>query len=187
MIPEQKIKNIIKHYKSYRDLYPDTWIEWCKSQSSLINAIKTAALCINHENKRHPHQYRIPQKSLDELFIYLRARKGKIQDSKNFQELFEVVNSLEVFMIGDLTKYDVAHRIGEFLGIYPDKVFIHSGTKIGAERLIGKIMTRTISVSQLPKIFSESELTCIEIEDILCIYKDKFWIERLPIKTDNFS
>lgn len=179
MIQDQKIKNIIKNYKNYRDSYYDTWIEFCKSQTNLKDATRVAALCLNHENKRHPHQCRIPQNSLDELHIYLRARKKKIQESKNFDELFGLVDSANIFMIGDLTKYDVAHRIGEYLGVYPDKVFIHSGTKIGAERLIGEIKTRTISVNQLPKIFLDNKLSCAEIEDILCIYKDHFILKHV--------
>lgn len=187
MIPDQKIRNIIKHYKNYRDLNPDTWIEFCKTQSKLEDAIRVAALCINHENKRHPHQYRIPQKSLDELYIYLRSRKRKIMESKNFDEVFSLVDSANIFMIGDLTKYDVAHRIGEYLGVHPDKVFIHSGTKTGAERLIGKIKSRSLSINHLPKLFLESNLTCAEIEDILCIYKEKFRSEMFSNKTNNIS
>lgn len=47
------------------------------------------------------------------------------------------------------------------------------GTRIGAEILLGEIKAKSITASQLPQPFQTANLTAAEIEDILCIYKDR--------------
>ena len=37
--------------------------------------------------------------------------------------------------LGELTVYDVAHRIGAYLQLEPDVVYLHRGTRIGARYL----------------------------------------------------
>jgi len=174
MVSEIKIRNIINHYKSYRESDPDTWLEFSATQSNLKDAIKVSSLCINQCNKRHPHQYRIKSKSLKELCDKLLKQITFIEESKDFDELFSIIDRTTVYGIGDLTKYDVAQRIGKYLKLFPTKIYVHSGTKIGAQYLIGKIKSRTITKEQLPAIFNDGNLSCSEIEDILCIYKERF-------------
>lgn len=174
MISEIKIKNIINHYKSYRESTPDTWIEFSAIQPTLKDAVKVASLCINQDKKRHPHQYRIRGKSLKELQDKLLKEIDAIGNSKDFEELFSIIDNTRVYGIGNLTKYDVAQRIGKYLNLFPKKIYVHCGTKIGAQYLIGKIKSRTITKEQLPTVFNDENLSCSEIEDILCIYKERF-------------
>tara|TARA_B100001146_G_C16182213_1_gene435136 strand:+ start:567 stop:794 length:228 start_codon:yes stop_codon:yes gene_type:complete len=55
------------------------------------------------------------------------------------------------------------------LNLNPDKVYLHSGAKVGAEKLLQKrIKTHYIEKSDLNMF---NELTCSEIEDILCLSK----------------
>ena len=56
--------------------------------------------------------------------------------------------------IGELTIYDTALRIGFYLDIYPDKVYLHAGTREGAKRLIGEDKVKNkkyLEMSELPK------------------------------------
>ena len=71
--------------------------------------------------------------------------------------------------------YDVAIRIGSYLGLHPELVYLHAGTRKGLKNLMkGKVKDNFIKKEDLPEPFKSSDLTCHEIEDILCIYKDKF-------------
>ena len=45
----QKIQNIINHYKKWRKENLDTWIEHCRNQTNIEDAIGFAALAENHE------------------------------------------------------------------------------------------------------------------------------------------
>lgn len=171
----QKLTNIIKHYKSVRARKPDTWLDFAVAQPTLKDAIIASALCGNRDNKRHPHQYRIPQAVLEEARDELLLVRSKIKAAKTFHDLFEIISGLDIYGLGPLTRYDIATRIGAFLSLFPDRVYLHAGTKVGAKHLLGRELSEDyILKSDLPKEFRSNLLECWEIEDILCIYKNVF-------------
>ena len=51
--------------------------------------------------------------------------------------------------IGSLTVYDTATRIGAFLKLEPDRVYLHAGTRDGA-RALGFDQRDSLSASELP-------------------------------------
>ena len=74
--------------------------------------------------------------------------------------------------IGDLTIYDTALRIGVNLGLWPTRVYLHSGTRVGARALGLNWRAPHIEPDDCP-----AELQLLrphEIEDCLCIFKDRF-------------
>jgi hypothetical protein len=91
----------------------------------------------------------------------------------SFSELIASIQHSKIKGIGDLTIYDTAQRIGNYLGIQPDKIYLHRGVRTGAEILLGKIKTKFIIKDQLPAPFSKSDLSAADFEDILCIYKNR--------------
>src|SRR5262249_54941969 len=74
----------------------------------------------------------------------------------------------EIRGVGELTVYDISHRIGAHFGNAPQLVHLHAGTRTGA-RAFG-IRGGILDPKTLPHAFSR--LTPAEIEDCLCIYKD---------------
>lgn len=104
------------------------------------------------------------------------SKKSKeLHKTTDFTSLLGIVESCKVKGIGELTCYDTANRISCKIGVYPDKIYLHAGTKKGADKLFGKrIKKRFIDKSELPEPFKSSELDCAELEDILCIYKLRF-------------
>jgi hypothetical protein len=129
---DQKLINIINSYKAIRVQRPDTWIDFAVAQPTLKDAIIVSALCINDRNKRHPHQYRIPQSVVEQARDELLLRIRKIRSSKDFHELYTIVTELSIYGLGPLTAYDIANRIGAFLKLFPDRVYLHAGTRVGA-------------------------------------------------------
>ncbi|PIP91025.1 MAG: hypothetical protein COW79_04555, partial [Bdellovibrionales bacterium CG22_combo_CG10-13_8_21_14_all_38_13] len=76
--------------------------------------------------------------------------------------------------LGELYFYDTALRIGASLKLFPDKVYLHSGTRLGGIALgLASKGQKTISPKDIPTIFT-SKLNIYEIEDVLCIYKSCF-------------
>lgn len=73
--------------------------------------------------------------------------------------------------IGELTVYDTALRIGAKLGLLPKKVYLHAGTRAGARALGLNWKATSLAVRELPSELLT--LTPHEIEDCLCIFKDK--------------
>jgi hypothetical protein len=142
-----------------------------KNQPNLDKAIEAAAMCKLSSGKRHSHQRRIPIAVLHQAKSSLRLVKGELEACKDFFDLMEVTNRrLETIKgLGDLTIYDITHRIGLFLGIRPTGVYLHAGTREGASALgIGR-QKKTARMVDLPKAFHVLEPS--EVEDCLCIYK----------------
>lgn len=173
-IKDVKLKEIITHYKFEKSCNQEAWIQYTLDQPNLSKAIEVAALCINKENKRHPHQYRIPLKVLRATQDELLLLSGKIRKVRSFDQLYNLISALDVYGLGELTRYDIATRIGAFLNLFPDRIYLHAGTRVGATRLLGKINKPYLLKSDLPAPFQIRSISCAEIEDILCIYKDQF-------------
>jgi len=73
--------------------------------------------------------------------------------------------------IGELYIYDTSFRIGAKLNLFPTKVYLHAGTRVGTRALGLDGSAATLRVSPLPREFRKLEPH--EVEDILCIFKDE--------------
>jgi hypothetical protein len=111
---------------------------------------------------------------LTRAYRKLHTNKAKIEECKTFDILFEVIQEsvADISGIGELYIYDTAFRIGANLNLRPYKVYLHSGTRKGAQNLLLDYKAKFLELSQLPRELQK--LQANEIEDILCIYKDKF-------------
>lgn len=145
-------------------------IAFFAKQATLSDAIRIAATCQRADGKRHPHQRRIPRAVLGAAERKLRAEAQNLSTAKSFEELHAIVDSLigPIAGVGELTVYDIAHRIGAFLGFEPVNVYLHAGTRAGAAAL--GFHGRVIERDRLPNALAQ--LTAAEIEDFLCIFKD---------------
>ncbi len=141
-------------------------------QRSLEDAIELAALSKLPSGKRHPHQYRIPGQVLNAAKEELLAIAPELQMCKTFADLIEKVHTAirPIKGIGELAVYDISLRIGAHLGLAPERVYIHSGTRSGAKAIGIYDGQKSLAMDKLPEPFHE--LTPREVEDCLCIYKD---------------
>jgi hypothetical protein len=168
------LKAIVRTY--IRQIRPraEEELEWFRHQPSVEAAIECAALATNSRGQRYSHQRRLKRKTLEQACEILRACEPRIRRAKDFDELFHVVDSAlqDVAGIGELYIYDTALRLGARLSLEPTEVYLHSGTRVGARALGLNGRARTLSLSELPAAFQQ--LRPHEIEDVLCIFKDKF-------------
>ena len=84
------------------------------------------------------HQRHIRHSALEQILEKLKAQKENISKAGNFEELHKIVDDTQVRYIGDLTKYDIAVRLGFLQNpkILPQElVYIHAGTYEGAKAL----------------------------------------------------
>ena len=76
--------------------------------------------------------------------------------------------------IGVLAVYDIAHQIGVFFGLNPEKVYLHAGANEGAKSLgINCPKGVTLEMDELPREFEQLKLAPEEAEDFLCIFKNE--------------
>lgn len=163
---------IIRSYKQWKKSNPDSWIIHCSTQISLLNAIHYAALSENNLGKRHPHQRRLEKKNMQLFERNLLGARGVIASADTFDDLLAVVKKESCYGIGELAIYDTAIRIGAYLNLQPERIYLHAGTRVGAEKLLKKkIESSSNFKNDLPEPFKSSDLSCYELDDLLCIYK----------------
>lgn len=133
--------------------------------------MRLAAMCRTPEDKRHPHQRRLPEKVLQAA--HSRLSKTDLQSCDTFEELHDRIEAAirPIPNVGPLTVYDIALRLGAYLRLEPERIYLHSGTKVGARMLGVKRWIATLGRQDLPEAFRI--LKPREIEDCLCIYKDE--------------
>jgi hypothetical protein len=168
-----KPETIIRIYKA--KFRPDAKeeLDWFKQQPTLSAAICSAALAVNSKCKRYSHQKRLSKKALEQARDILLKNETEIEkcEKENFDKLFNKLKQLlkPIKGLGELYFYDTALRIGARMCLFPELVYLHAGTRVGA-RALG-LNGDAIKVCQLPDWLRQLEPH--EIEDVLCIFKDK--------------
>jgi len=147
-------------------------------------AISRAARCLLPSGRRHSHQRRIPSSVLAEAERRLVENTAALRRATSFNELHTLVADLvrPIPGIGELTVYDISQRIGARFDLEPERVYLHSGTRVGARVLGFDGRRMSIEVAELPDELT-AQLRPRELEDLLCIYKDalaKATFPRLP-------
>lgn len=164
---------IISEYKGGRGL--DPWVEYCSSQASFNETIMAAALAIDANSKKNKHQWRLSNDLLAQFGESLCGHASDLKKVSSFKELLRTVEKYKLRGIGPLACYDTATRIGARLGIYPEKIYLHAGTRVGAELILGhRIRGKYIDRKMLPEAFQSENLTNDEIENILCVCRHHF-------------
>ena len=142
------------------------------------------------------HQWCVRRSALQVMYNNLSSKRDKIANAKDFEDLYKIVEGESVQYIGDLTKYDIALRIGYLQSpqILPQKfVYLHAGPAKAAnalrrQGLLGKL-EHTMELSTFEfldelKTLDRKEHSIPEfathamiVEDFLCVKHTE--IERL--------
>lgn len=154
-----------RHLKDYRD---------CKTFDSAMKSAVFGEDLMSDPPKRHGHQRRIQNASMQEAFDRLRDQKRKIKASRSFSEVFAIVEQCcrPIPGLGELYIYDASLRISAHLGFLPELVYLHAGARTGAKLLGVDVRKSVKSHKEFPRPLWK--LKPHEIEDFLCSYKDSF-------------
>ncbi len=172
------LRQIVRKYLSDYADRSEREIKFYGTQQSLRDTIELAALAKFPGGKhpprliRHPHQRRIPPPALEDARQELLG--ADLRFCRTFDDLHNRVGSLirSIPGIGALAVYDISHRIGAKLGLEPEKVYLHAGTRDGARALGLDFRRPFLEVSELPRPLRR--LKPYQIEDCLCIFKKEF-------------
>ena len=140
-------------------------------QRTLSRVVELAGMAKTTDGKRQPHQRRLSASTLRRAHSEL--DQCDFNACRSFDELFQLVIDAmgSIHGIGELTVYDTARRIGAYLKLDPEKVYLHAGTRVGARAIGLGDRTDALEIDELPPAFRR--LMAGEIEDCLCIYKDE--------------
>jgi len=147
-------------------------IKFFQDQPSFDLAINCAALAINADGKRYSHQCLIRRTAIPQALDTLRQNKNLLASSSSFDELHSILHSVlhQIYGVGELYIYDTALRLGAFLELFPEKIYLHAGTRVGAFALGLNVSAGVLEISDFPEPIRS--LQPHEIESFLCVYKD---------------
>lgn len=134
---------------------------------------------VNGKLYKNRHFDRRKKMSLIALREGLFRRMNAIEVSINFDEVYNIIleEGKNIKDIGVLTIYDIAVRIGASNNIFPNKLYLQAGAAIGAHKLgiIANIKNLVIDVEAANVKYSIlKKLNTYQVENFLCVYKDKF-------------
>ncbi|HTV48656.1 MAG TPA: hypothetical protein VMG59_09460 [Phycisphaerae bacterium] len=162
---EQDGCRIHEHMKAFQNL-------------SIKDAIKKAALARDENQKFYSHQWN--------LKMYPEAPKcaecilskciSEIEVCQNFDALHNLIKDKLIGQakgLGEMYYYDTSFRIGISMNIYPEKIYLHRGTRTGAKALGFNEKDKDIlEKSEFETKYPEFEkLQPYQIEDFLCVKK----------------
>ena len=164
------VDDYINKYRRYNKL---TFRKY-QSLENIEKAINNSALALDIKNQKSDHQYRIKIEALELSRKTLLHNKKKISSCKDFNSLLKLIETLleDVKGLGELYYYDTSLKLGSYLKIFPDYIYLHRGTREGAKYLGLDYKKVYVNKSDLP-----NELQILEpyeLEDFLCIYKNNF-------------
>jgi hypothetical protein len=168
---------IVRHYLQHYQPLHDHELTWFRNQSSVEDALRIAGEAHDDRGHRYSHQRRIKSHAIREATKRLADAHDSMQNCSSFHELWNVVGLClrPIQGIGELYIYDTALRIGAHLGLKPEKVYLHAGTRTGARQL-GLLNGRDDSKQWLESKELPAPLSSLppsDVENLLCIYKDR--------------
>ncbi len=146
--------------------------EFYAGLGSLEEAIRHATVGIQPNGKMNSHQRRLGYQLLERQAKVLVRIKDKLQAASTFDELHNLIAAKSLKRFGVLARYDTAERLGAYLGIYPDRVYLHAGTKKGYRNLGLPNCGGIAEVEDFPKPIRR--LSPADIENFLCHYQKRF-------------
>lgn len=161
---------IVRWYLEYDDYRNDGYLEFYRGMDSLKEAVRRSSLG-EYKGKRFSHQRRIPRRVLEKLES--RTRGVNFRRCKSFDSILSLIYIATdgIRGIGELTIYDTADRIGAYMNLRPEHVYIHSGVRAGVRALGLDHRAEKLEMSEFPAPFRK--LRPDQLEDCLCIYKDE--------------
>jgi hypothetical protein len=158
-----RLRKIIELYLRQSSRQPDEIGERMRFAKSPIESIKIACECMDNRGKRMPHQRRIRKAVLEAWTEAVSARQTSIFKANTFDELHNILIFISSNMkgVGELLVYDTADRIRVYRNLDLEKLYLHAGTRVGAELLYGERLGKAITHENLP-----SELRKLSFEDL---------------------
>ena len=134
-------------------------------------AIRKAAQARDKHGRIHSHQKWLRQETADKSQEILLKCAVEIMACQDFDTLHTFIKSkLQINGLNEMYWYDTAFRIGISMGIYPQKVYLHRGTRTGANALGIYRGVEVLEMSDLP--IELQIMKPYQVEAFLCIKKN---------------
>lgn len=169
---QKSISTLVAIYRRKYGPIIAAYLNYFVKLSSLDDAIRFA--CHGKAGIIHGHQHLVGKVKLEQARKVLQRHADEITACKSFDELLILVEECTsgIDRLGVLAIYDTSLRLGAYLGLWPEVVYLHAGTKKGCKALGVATKGGKVEMEKLPKPLRVLEP--YRAEDFLCIFKDQF-------------
>jgi len=150
--------------------YRDTVVDYCMKAVSFENAVFRACRCRNELGKKHNHQSKVRDVHLDTWRERIISNINPVL-IRDFDHLFDELHKLLIWGIGPVTHYDVATRIGAYLGFEPQQLYLHAGVLDGWKLLHPENRKWPLRIHKTHWPGALQKLPADQVEDLLCAYR----------------
>ncbi len=173
----ETLADLIREYKREYGDHQRARRRQFRDFASITEAIKHATGSVG---KVPDHQRRVGREALTRASDQLLRHQEEIESCETFAEILALVeaSTAGVRRFGRLAVYDTACRLGVYLGVEPEAVYLHAGTADGAKALGLGTSRGYLEMDELPAPFRLLEPW--ECEDFLCIYKSRLTVLSRP-------
>lgn len=161
---------VAEYRKEYEHYYEEEDKWWGDQTITWSEAVERAWRSLRKNGKMHGHQRRVGKQKLDEGLKICLSHNRQPDNFNDFHAIYSWIKSITepTDRLGTLITYDVARRLGAWLGMQPTMVYLHCGAAKGAKKL--GIKGETVSLNDFPKEIQN--LGAIHAENFLCIYQN---------------
>lgn len=149
--------------------YERGYVPWLRASPDFATAVDRAVRSRMPDGTMHNHQTRVRLSALITFGQAIIETHPKVGTWPDFHTFFLHLDRIKPWGIGPLTVYDVAERIGRYLCLEPDRVYLHAGPTLGAKALGIDVRGKAwLRMDELPAPMQV--LAADEAEDFLCVF-----------------
>lgn len=164
------------------DLRRDAVVAYTGEAKNFRQAVYRAVASRDRNGKMHNHQTKVPELIRQEFggrIVGVWQYDWPNRSPRSFDGLYDALVELRPKGIGPVTTYDVAVRLGAWLGLRPGSLYLHAGVRQGWEALWGPELRHRhlrgcfrVGRYNWPKELQEMDAD--DLEDFLCTYRAVF-------------
>lgn len=135
--PLKSVEAIVRdfHWRYVERKKTDQVINYCAEAPNLKTAIDRAVRARDANGKHHNHQSKVDLDARLMLGRDLYLARRTVRACADFDTLHDFIDEIKPYGIGPVTVYDVAVRVGAYLGLEPESVYMHAGVRQGLRAL----------------------------------------------------
>jgi hypothetical protein len=161
------------------DVKADDIPAMCAEADTFAEAVWIACASRRRNGKMHSHQTKVSVGARRQFGWEIIGQVGSLVNNlverNSFDDFYDILRKIRPAGIGPLTTYDVGTRIGAYLRLEPDKIYLHTGARLGWDAMWGERRTAGVYDGRVGRNFwppALLQLSADMAEDFLCTYRD---------------